>query len=96
MVPVEEPAERTLAGLRTRARELFDPRLEVAVRAWAFQDPEVRALFGALSRAEASPSSRFSGDDDPWAAALERWGAPPPTTETIDGAVYPLCWPERR
>lgn len=59
------------------------------------QDPEVLALFDALSRAESGPSSRADEDEYPWPAALERWGAPPPTTETIDGTVYPLCWPER-
>ena len=33
-----------LAGLRGRVSELFDPRLEVAVRAWAFQDAAARAV----------------------------------------------------
>jgi len=33
-----------LAGLRGRVPELFDPRLEVAVRAWAFQDETARAV----------------------------------------------------
>jgi AcrR family transcriptional regulator len=61
----DEPAERTLAGLRTRARELFDPRLEVAVRAWAFQDPEVRAT------QERVDSARLAALESLWLAIVD-------------------------
>ena len=30
---------------------------------------------------------------DPWLAALARWEAPAPSSETIGGVHYPLCWP---
>lgn len=57
--------------------------------------PKVHALFAAFTRAELAPESDFVDADDDWSVALERWGAPPPTAETIDGKVYPLCWPGR-
>src|SRR5690606_38441740 len=40
------------------------------------KDPEVRELFSALTRVVAARPSCSNGDNDPWPAALERWGAP--------------------
>ena len=34
-----------------------------------------------------------AGAHDPWMAALAQWGAPTPSTETIGGETYHLCWP---
>ena len=62
------------------------------------QDTGVLALLDQLSRCE-SPSLAGdpSGEDGKatWLTALASWGFPAPTTETIDGVAYPLCWPDR-
>lgn len=62
------------------------------------QDTGVLALLDQLSRCE-SPSLAGdpSGEDgkSTWLTALASWGFPAPTTETIDGVAYPLCWPDR-
>jgi len=60
----ESPAH-TLAGLRDRVGELFDPRLEVAVRAWAFQDAEVRAT------QERVDSARLAALESLWLAIAD-------------------------
>ena len=40
------------------------------------------------------PADRSQGaGGDAWLDALARWGAPLPSSETIAGIVYPLCWP---
>ena len=41
----------------------------------------------------ANAGDRHDGGSDPWLAALTAWGAPNPSTETIAGTSYPLCWP---
>lgn len=57
------------------------------------QDEDVRDLFDRMTRCEAGVRATGPGDDDGWLAALERWGAPAPVAELIDGTLYPLCWP---
>jgi superfamily II DNA/RNA helicase len=56
------------------------------------QDLSVLEVLDRLSRCQAASAN----DDGPalsWLAALDGWGVPRPSTETIDGVDYPLCWP---
>ncbi|MDP5280359.1 DEAD/DEAH box helicase [Sphingomonas sp. DG1-23] len=56
------------------------------------RDVEVLSVLDHLSRCGAETDSHL--DAEPWAEALAGWGAPSPSVEAIDGATYPLCWPD--
>lgn len=69
------------------------PDHELIVR----QDSHVQGLLDRLTRCEAmrttTPPPHDGADGSDWLAALDRWGAPSPSTETVASSVYPLCWP---
>lgn len=56
-------------------------------------DSLVRGLLDRLTRCDAKSSGSPSPGSGGWPAALERWGAPTPVTQSVAGAAYPLCWP---
>lgn len=61
------------------------------------RDPAVLDVLERMACCErdwpADSSRDASGQTDPWFAALAGWGAPPPSSETVAGVLYPLCWP---
>jgi len=58
------------------------------------RDPKVQAFIADLAACEVVTTAP-AGGVDPWLASLQAWGVPAPLGETIDGTVYPLCWPDR-
>lgn len=46
----DAPPRETLSGMADRVGDLLDLRLEVAVRAWAFQDTDVAAVLERVDR----------------------------------------------
>lgn len=61
------------------------------------RDVDVVALLRQLASCErdwptGGPCASASASD-PWLAALGHWGAPLPSSETLAGQTYPLCWP---
>lgn len=61
------------------------------------RDPAVLDVLKSMTCCEQDwPTGAMSssGDNaDPWIVALAQWGAPPPSSETIAGIDYSLCWP---
>ncbi|AGH51753.1 DEAD/DEAH box helicase-like protein (plasmid) [Sphingomonas sp. MM-1] len=60
------------------------------------RDPAVIDVLDRLARSEndwPADAPAGAGTHDPWMAALAQWGAPTPSTETIGGETYHLCWP---
>jgi hypothetical protein len=60
------------------------------------RDETVLAVLDRLARSENDrPFDARTHDvaSDPWLSALAGWGAPTPSTETISGKTYALCWP---
>jgi Lhr-like helicase len=61
------------------------------------RDRAVRDVLVQLSGCErdwpAAGASRSSDECGEWITAFAAWGAPQPSTETIAGIAYPLCWP---
>ncbi|OSZ72087.1 DEAD/DEAH box helicase [Sphingomonas sp. IBVSS1] len=61
------------------------------------RDPAVLAVLAQLASCEhdvpANGTNGASAEGNSWLAALAQWGFPPPSTETISGVSYPLCWP---
>lgn len=57
------------------------------------RDETVRSVLEALTRTQLRETDRGSASD--WVVALDRWGAPQPTSLTINNENFPLCWPER-
>ena len=61
-------------------------------------DCKVLAVLDCMSRCEKDwPAAAASGagqvDLDPWEVALAKWEAPAPSSETLEGVHYRLCWP---
>ncbi len=56
------------------------------------QDAGVHEVLNRLARSTGAAVNSENGST-PWLAALADWKAPTPVAETIDGVVYPLCWP---
>lgn len=57
------------------------------------RDEGVRSVLDCITRCVVAGEAVSAGDE-PWLAALKEWKVPAPTTETIDGATYRLCWPD--
>lgn len=61
------------------------------------RDQAVLEVLKSMASCERDWSAVGSGSEgcstDPWLAALAQWGVPLPSSETIAGVVYPLCWP---
>lgn len=57
------------------------------------RDETVQGILDQISRCAVAVGE--SGAGASWAEALASWNAPSPEAETIDGTVYPLCWPDR-
>ncbi|MBB4615771.1 DEAD/DEAH box helicase [Novosphingobium taihuense] len=63
------------------------------------RDTKVLTVLDQLTRAEKDrPATTQCNAEEPlasaWRKALLNWNAPLPVSETIDGVVYPLCWPQ--
>jgi hypothetical protein len=57
-------------------------------------DGQVQLLLDRLTRCEVMCREALPLAGDGWLEALEKWGAPAPTAESIAGCTYPLCWPD--
>ncbi len=56
------------------------------------RDEQVQAVLDRMTRCQVGVAEH--GGDDTWLDAMMAWDVPTPTTETIDGLNYPLCWPD--
>ncbi len=61
------------------------------------RDPAVLDVLRSMACCErdwpAGGSDGGNNTADPWLAALAQWGVRAPSSETVAGLVYPLCWP---
>lgn len=59
------------------------------------RDSAVIEVLMKMASCESDLPAAAARMSDPWLSALSQWHVPAPSSETIAGTTYHLCWPER-